>query len=125
MQLLFMVLLCLFATIGLAQCVMWILEGRKPPAGLRRGYHLIPLYDDPATLEAQLRYGVSCQGWTRAGSPVVILVDMGLGAECLAMCERFQREYPGLLRCEADALPNTLHTLERVLYPNRPGATST
>lgn len=118
MQLLLMVLLCLLASIGLAQCVVWLLDRRKTPAGLRRGYHIMPLYDDPAALEAQLRYGVSCLGWARSGSPVVILVDMGLSTESSAVCERFVREYPGLLRCDADTLPHTLRALDFILYPD-------
>lgn len=117
MQLILMVLLCLLASIGLAQCVVWLLDRRKTPSGLRRGYHIIPLYDNPASLEAQLRYGVSCLGWARSGCPVVILVDMGLSPESSAVCEHFVRENPGLLRCEANTLPHTLRALDLILYP--------
>lgn len=110
----FWILTCLFTSIGIVQCLGWLICLRRRPKGLRRGYYVIPLYDNPATLEAQLRYGLSQVHWGSGGGEIVLLADMGLGEESLALCETLLKESPGLYRCPADTLSGVIRDLDQL-----------
>lgn len=118
MNLLFLLILCALAAVGLVQCLGWFFTGRKPPKGLRRSYHIVPLYDDPALLESQLRHSMARLSWNGDGGEVVLLVDMGLGEACRALCETLLREYPALVLCTAGQLADTVRALDRAQLEN-------
>lgn len=94
------IFLCLFAAVGLAQCVCWLIA-RFRPQEAPRVYQIIPLYDDPAQIEVRLRFGINQLEWNCTGDRV-ILVDMGLGEESRTVCDRFLRRYPGIVLCSPD-----------------------
>lgn len=104
----------LLAVVGLAQCVGWLLSLRARPKGMPCCYHVILLHDDPSGIEAQLRYGVSNLRWGGAGGQIALLVDMGLGEQSLAVCERFMRDFPGLICCEPQQLAAALGDLDEL-----------
>ena len=105
------VALCLFGAIGFVQCLSWLLSMRMPRRGGVRGYHVVPLYDNPAVIEQRLRGALARLRWT-SGMQVVLLADMGLGRECLAVCDRFLRQNPGLLLCRTEELENAIRDLD-------------
>lgn len=106
--------ICLFCAVGLAQCVGWAVSACRRPKGLLRGYHIIPLYDDPSRLEAQLRYGLSRLEWGGRSSQIVLLADMGLGEESAALCEQFVRQHPGLICCPAGNLAKAIRNMDQL-----------
>lgn len=113
MNLLMTIFFCFLASIGVVQCASWLMSRRRRPRGLRWGYHIIPLYDEPAFVEEQLRYCISCLSWGRDGCGTALLVDMGLGEESAAICRRFVWENPGLVFCAATELPAALRELDK------------
>lgn len=107
------IFLCLFASVGIAHCAGLLLAGRKRPRGLRRGYYLVPLYDNPAVLEEQLRYSLGQIGWQGNSGETALLVDMGLGEESLRILEGMRRQNPGMFCCKLEDLADTLASLEK------------
>lgn len=105
------VALCLFSAIGFVQCISWLLSARRLRRTGARGYHVVPLYDRPGAIEQTLRDALGSLQWN-GGAPVVVLADMGLGAESLAVCDKFLRENPGLLLCRAGELGDVICDLE-------------
>lgn len=104
--------LCLFSAIGLVQCVSWLVSLRARPGGATCGCHVVPLYDNPAQIEQRLRGALSRLQWA-GGNQTVLLADMGLSGESLAVCDRFIRQNPGLMLCRADELGVAIRDLER------------
>lgn len=105
--------LCVFAVIGLAQCGNWLLNLIRRPKQMPCRYCIIPVYDRPAELEEQLRWGVSRLKWGRDGQ-IALLVDMGLDGESLAVCARFLRENPGLICCTPDMVMQAVGDIEQL-----------
>lgn len=112
MYLLCSVLLFLFAAIGLSQCVGWLIARRKPGRGLRRGYHIAPLYGADS-IEAQTRHSLSRIRWGLGSGETVVLVGMERSPEGSELCLRLQRQLPGLYFCSLEELPAVLAALER------------
>lgn len=104
----------IFAIIGLCQCLDWLLHLRLKPKEIPCCYYVILLHDDPAGIEAQLRYGVSRLRWGSAGGQIALLVNMGLSEQSIAVCSRFMRDYPGLICCEPDRLVEALKDLDEL-----------
>lgn len=108
-----LILLSLFGSIGLVQCIAWVADLCRKPSP-PRGYHVIPLYDGPAGIEAQLRQDLARLRWWGDNGRIVLLVDMGLGEESLAVCDRFLRQNPGLICCRPGRLDEALRDLEQL-----------
>lgn len=109
-----LILLCLFGSIGLVQSIAWLAGLWKKPAAPPTGYHVLSLYNDPAQIEIRLRQELARLRWQGGMSPVVLLADMGLGEECLDVCDRLIQENPGLLRCEAARLGEVIQDLDEL-----------
>lgn len=106
------ILFCLFASVGLVQCGYWVLEMVKGPKGFRRGYHLIPLYDEPEKLEAQIRFGLSQIRHDGSDCEHTVLVDMGIGEESQQICDRLTSGLGGVYICGIDELRDTISKLD-------------
>lgn len=109
------ILLCLVISAGVVQIVAWLICLSKRPKKLRRGYHLIPLYDGPDQLEAQLRYCLSRIQWGGHGGEIILLVDMGLGAESLALCHGLM-DQSTMFYCKLEDLIRTIQCLDRLQH---------
>lgn len=108
------IMLGLFGCIGIVQCVGGLMTLRKRPKDLRPGYYVLLLYDDPARIEARLRYELARLSWNITAERVLLLVDTGLGEESAAVCDRFVRENPGLFYCTSMSLVDTLRNLDQL-----------
>ena len=112
MDIMLWITVCLFACIGVVYTATWFLSRRRPPNGVRRVYHVIPLYDAPEQMEAQLRYSMSRIRWGGTGE-IVMLLDMGLGDESMAICESMICAQ-GLMYCREDNFCETLRRLDEL-----------
>lgn len=114
MEMMLWILFCLFASVGLVQCGFWLTEALKRPGAFRRGYHLIPLYDEPGQLEAQLRSLLSRIRRDNCGCEQIIMVDMGLGEECQKICDKLTLGISGMYICEPGAVVETMTKLDNL-----------
>lgn len=110
MEMMLWILLCLFASVGIVQCGIWLFEAFKKPCRIRCGYHVIPLWDDPDGLEAQIRLNFS--KIRQHGGEIILLADMGLGEECREICERLLWELDCVYICDINELPGVIKSLE-------------
>ncbi len=102
------ILFCLFSSIGLVQCAFWVLEALKKPEKICRGYHVIPLCNDPEKIEAQIRFGLARIRLSGLDGESVLLVDMGICEECREICAKLTNGICGVYICEADKLCETI-----------------
>lgn len=113
MNSLLIILLCLFVSAGIAQIIVWLAGLVKCPKNLRRGYHIIPLYNTPDSIEAQLRYGLESVKWSSKCGEIILAVDMGMEAECQKISEEFIRKN-GIFLCRKDDLIQTIKRLDEL-----------
>lgn len=116
MDLFVWIFVSLFASMGVAQAVGWLICTRRNKR-LRRGYHIIPLYNDVETLEAQLRYELSQVRWGYGGNGLLLLVDMGLENEAARLCDRLLKDVQCAFICKCDELPETIKRLDNLQIP--------
>ena len=102
------------ASIGAAQCIGIFICWLKRPKSARPGYHIIPVYQGAGSLEAQLRYSLARVKWNCPGGEIVVLVDMGLDGESLALYRSVISENPELYYCKADQLEKTLRRINKI-----------
>lgn len=111
------ILFCLFFSVGLVQCGFWLVEAFKTSENLRRGYHVIPLYDNADELEAQIRFAMSQLRNAGTDGEFILLADMGLGDECLQICEKLMYGVGGIYICEGKDLETTIRRLDNLQNP--------
>lgn len=114
MQMIAWIMFCLFASIGLVQCGIWLREMIGRPEKLRVGYHVIPMYDDVEKLEIQLRYALSQIRRRGADGGYVLLVDMGLGEESQKICDKLILGAGEVYICDKSELPEMIEHLDRL-----------
>ena len=110
---------CLLAAIGLVQAGSWLWSLLIRPRAQNRGYYVLPMTNDPAGLEAQLRYGLTCRYWGGARESYLILLDNGLNEEGLNICHRMLEDTCGVFICGEEDLTATLRGLEGIQRENR------
>ena len=108
------IMLCLFASIGIVQCGVWLTEALKKPPKLRRGYHIIPLYDDTEKLEVQLRYGLSQIRRMGTNGEHILLLDMGMSEESQNICSKMILGIGEIYICGKEELPQTIAHLDKL-----------
>lgn len=108
------ILFCLFSSVGMVQCGFWLADAFKTPKNLRRGYHVIPLYDRADELEAQIRFGASQHNLPCRDGELVLLVDMGLEEECQQICEKLTQDMGGIYICAEKDLADTIRELDNL-----------
>lgn len=101
----------LFAAIGITQCLNWLIYLCRRLKICRDGWYVIPVYDTPAEIEACLRSSLALLRWNGTSMHTVLLLDMGLGEESLAICERFIRQNPGLILCDREQVGTMIEKL--------------
>jgi len=83
--------------------------------GLVRGnYRVVTLYDDPVEVEKMINKCLLRMNWHGPDS-AVILVDMGMGEEARAVCERLKKELYASFLCTGDELAETLVRLDKIM----------
>lgn len=108
MEMALWIIFCFFASIGLVQCIFWLAETFRHPGEFKCGYYLMPLYDEPEQLEARLRCALSGLRSDSRGCDQVILVDMGLGEECINICEKLTLGIGGVYICDPHEITDIL-----------------
>lgn len=107
------ILFCLFSSIGLVQCGIWFRDAFVGHMRERRSYHVIPLYDDAGSLEQRVRRAVSLAR-ADGGDEHILLVDMGLGEECVKICEKLLHGIGGVYICALSELEDTIRRLDNL-----------
>lgn len=110
---------CLLAAIGLVQAGSWLWCLLIRPKAQNRGYCVLPLTNDPAALEAQLRYGLAFRHWGGGRESFLILLDNGLNEEGLNICRRMLEDAYGVFICGEEDLTATIRGLEGAQKENR------
>ncbi len=112
MEMALWILFSLFCSVGIVRCGYWLFETLNLPGYQRCGYCVVPLYDDPERLEAQVRLAV--EKYKNGGycSEPVLLADMGLGDECKRICESLCEEMGVLYICEESELGGVIRQLD-------------
>lgn len=116
MEMALWILFCFFASVGLVQCGYWFSEMLKHPRDFRCGYHLIQLYNEPEQIEMRLRYALSQIRRDSRDYGQVLLVDMGLGEECLQICEKLTLGIGGVYICKPHEIVDMLTNADDAVY---------
>lgn len=108
MDMLAWILLCLFASIGIVQCCVWLTGARKASDRLWRGYYVVPLCGDCEKLEAEIRQAASQIRWSCSGCEPVLLVETGLCEEAQTICRAMAAETGCAVVCTREELAEAL-----------------
>jgi hypothetical protein len=99
------ILLSFLAAWGLVEAV-GLLARLWRRGGVREGYYVVPLYDEPEKTEAILRANLAR---ARRGGGTMLLLDLGADAESLAICERMEC---GALTCKENEFFEIIRKLD-------------
>jgi hypothetical protein len=102
------------ACIGIAVMAGDFLFVRRSRKLSRGNYRLITLYDDPIQVEQILNQYLLRLAW-HGPEGAILLVDMGMGEQSLAACDRAMKEMFGAFLCRVDELPQTLRHLDTLM----------
>ena len=87
MEIILWICLCTIACIGVAVMAGDYFFVRRCEAHCPGSYQLFALYNNPAQVEAVLSCCLAKATWVGCRHPI-LLVDMGMGPECKALCRR-------------------------------------
>ena len=114
MDIILWIVVSALAVVGIAAMAGDYIFVRRSGGMTRGNYRVITLYDDPVEVEKMLNKCLLRMTWHGPDS-AVILVDMGMGEQSRAVCDRLKKELYGSFACTGAELYDTLRRLDNVM----------